>query len=188
MASTNKKIILTDAIYSEVQQRAEALPVFENSHRKYQANVVGCFGEVLFEMLLHHHKIDFIDNRDTTTHDYTVGNGITIDVKTKDRTVAPQRHYENSVPLYNHEHQRPDFYYFVSLQRDKGRRESDIRRFTHGYMLGGIDLGTLEGSGKQWEAGEIDPANGTKFWTACINIGMSGLMSNEEFFHLIRKY
>jgi len=60
----------------------------------------------------------------------------TLDLKTKDRMVKPLLLYENSVPLYNHEHQPPDCYLFVSLLRDKNADEDEIRRFQEaGHFL-----------------------------------------------------
>lgn len=107
MTANYRRMALTDAVLGAAMARAGALPLFENSRRKREANLVGCIGEVVFESFLHRHGIDFRDHRESARHDYVVG-GLSIDVKSKDRTALPERHFDNSVPLYNHEHQRPD--------------------------------------------------------------------------------
>ena len=74
-----------------------------------------------------------------------------------------------------------DYYYFVSLLRDKQYEAGDdIRRFKEAFICGGKDLQSLEREGKQWNAGETDPSNGTTFWTACINVHMGQLICNND--------
>lgn len=186
MTDTNRKILLTDEIWGAALARANSLPVFERSHRKLQANVVGCIGEIVFEHFLKWNQVPFEDHRESTQRDYMISGKISLEVKTKDRTVKPAAKFDNSVPLYNHEHQRPDYYYFVSLLRSRDGDERDIRRFTAAFLLGGVDLITLDREGTRWAAGQIDPSNGTRFWTACINVGMKKLLSNEEMLRIFR--
>jgi hypothetical protein len=107
-------------------------------------------------------------------------------VKTKDRTVYPRPDYDNSVPIYNHDHQRPDYYYFVSLVRDAGTATNDPRRFKAACILGAIDQGRLNRKATRWEAGQTDPRNCTTFWTACLNVGMANLQSNVEMIALFK--
>lgn len=177
MAGTCRIINLTDDILDESFMRAKSLPTFHGSHRGSQANIVGSIGEVVFEKFLFWHSVDFVDQRHNTKHDYIIGKNLTLDVKTKDRTVAPQIYFDNSVPIYNHEHQRPNYYFFVSLLRDESVRISSIHRFKKAFLLGGIDLETLDREGNHWNAGQVDPSNGTKFWTACINVSIRTLLS-----------
>ena len=184
MAKTYRKMELTKELLDAARSRAASLPVFEGSHRKRQANIVGCIGEVVFERLLEKNGIPFVDHRESTQRDYVVNERLSLEVTTKDRTVRPKINFDNSVPLYNHEHQRPDFYYFVSLYRVRGEDEQDIARFREAYLLGGIDLETLDRVGRHWNAGDTDPANGTKFWTACINVSMEQLLSNEQMLRI----
>lgn len=152
------------------------MPVYAGSHRKGAANEVGALGEVVFESFLAGHGIPFTP-RYATTDDLELF-GATADVKTKDRTVRPQPHHECSVPLYNHEHQRPSFYVFVSLLRDRKAAVPGIERFTCAYLLGWASLKQVD-SGKRWEAGEVDPENGTQFWTACLNLAIRDLRPME---------
>ena len=86
--------------------------------------------------------------------------------------MKPLLNYDNSVPLYNHEHQRPDWYIFVSLLRDTSADKNDISRFREAHIVGAIDIVTLETIGKTWKEGETDPDNGTTFWTSCINVSV----------------
>ena len=179
MATHYKRLRLSPELIQAARERAEELPVYEYSHRQKEANLVGCIGEVAFECFLHHFGVEFEDHRHGTEHDYVVG-GYTVDVKTKDRTVNPRIEFDNSVPLYNHEHQRPDYYYFVSLLRSPSAGHSRAERFTAANLVGGIDLGTLDSQGTKWGEGQTDPSNGTMFWTACMNVTMAQLLSNQE--------
>ena len=115
MAETYAGFSLSKEILDSAHKRALELPEYDYSHRKLQANFVGCIGELAFAEYIRLKGINFTDDRHETTHDFLISGRITLDVKTKDRTVKPKPNYDNSVPLYNHEHQRPDFYYFVSL-------------------------------------------------------------------------
>lgn len=168
------KIELTKRMLEAASERAAKLPVFNRSHRGVAANEVGCIGEILFEYVLYKNNISYHNETSKTTHDYCLSNGKTVDVKTKDRTVAPLPYYDCSVPLYNHPHQCPDYYVFISLLRDK--QKDGIERFTHGYILGVATRKLIHEKGKIWRAGEVDEANGTKFWTSCINIKIENLL------------
>ena len=179
--------ILSEMHWDKAIERAEGLPIYEGSHRGAKANEVGCLGEIVMEIFFKEHDIAYKDDRVSTQHDYVIKEKYTLDVKTKDRTVPPRSYYDCSVPLYNHEHQRPDYYYFVSLFRDKKYvNANDIRRFKEAFICGGKDLQSLEKEGKQWEAGETDPSNNTTFWTACINIRMDKLIPNKDMIKIFK--
>ena len=185
--NTYCRCTLHDYFWDEASQRVAAGNIYERSHRGEEANEVGFLGEVVAEKWFQRHDIHFKDMRTKTTHDYLLFGSSTIDVKTKDRTVLPRIDYDNSVPLYNHDHQRPDYYLFISLVRDKSIPVSDIRRYRTACIVGGIDIETLDFIGKDWEAGETDARNGTKFWTACRNIEMSQLIPTKEIVRLWKK-
>jgi hypothetical protein len=154
--------------------------VFEKSHRKDEANGVGCLGEVIAEHWMKHHNIPYTPELEKTTHDYLVGNGLTIDVKAKDRTVAPKFDYDNSAPLYNHAHQRPDYFFFISLERDRTDKTKDIRRFHTANILGSISYEELDKIGIPFLENEKDWRNNTKFWTDCLNVEMWQLIPLTE--------
>lgn len=166
---------LTKAIWDETDRRVAELPVFARSHRKTAANIVGCLGEVVVEQWLEAEGIHITPELDQTTHDYRLINGETFDVKTKDRTVAPRPDYDCSIPLYNHAHQRPDYYIFVSLQRARNPTSTSASRYHTAFVVGGINQNQMEAYGKVWKKGDIDPANGTQFWTDCMNVSISQL-------------
>ena len=180
MADTYRKKVLEERHWTLASERVESSPIYENSHRAKSANQVGFLGEVVMEEFFRENDINFSDQRINTTHDYLINGNITLDVKTKDRTVIPKKDYDNSVPLYNHAHQRPDYYYFISLLRKRSDNSQCIRRFTEAFILGGIDIDTLERIGTHWRKGEVDVRNGTKFWTDCINISMEQLVNNQD--------
>lgn len=159
----------------EAQQRASALPIFNNSHRGFKANQAGCLGEIVFEAYMKARKQNVVAELEETTHDYRLENGLTVDVKTKDRTVVPQADYDCSVPLYNHSHQKPDYFFFVSLLRERGNNSEDIGRYKGAYICGVVSYPTMNEKGVVWEKGQTDPRNGTKFWTSCLNIEVDQL-------------
>lgn len=167
---------LGKSIWNETDRRVAELPVFKNSHRKVAANIVGCLGEVVVEKWLEAEGVTIIPELTETTHDYRLINGETFDVKTKDRTVKPRPDYDCSIPLYNHAHQRPNYYIFVSLQRDYHNKNTSANRYHTAYIVGGINQDQLDAYGKVWKKGQIDPANGTKFWTDCKNVHINQLV------------
>jgi len=166
------------------KERSDGMPILNKSHRGREANQVGCLGEVLIEEFFTTHGVRFKDKRKEYTHDYNINQRFFLDVKTKDRTVAPRFQYENSVTVYQMGYQKPDFYYFVSLHRDRETDGTDIRRFKEGYIVGGINRNKLFKVGKLWEKGSTDESNGTHFWTDCINIKMSDLIPNDSMINI----
>lgn len=186
MAKTYRRKYIKKHHWDSAQYRVNNSPVYKLSHRKEEANEVGFIGEIIFEEFLNDNGVIYSDERSSTKHDYIINGKYSLDLKTKDRTVIPMIHYDNSVPLYNHEHQRPDYYYFISLFRDKNDKTKDITRFKEAYILGGIGIQELEKVGIKWEAGEVDQRNGTKFWTACINVDMAQLTNNHSMLKIFK--
>lgn len=86
MAVGYRRMKLTVELIDEAMGRANNLPIFENSHRQGDANLVGCIGEIVFEKYLTYHQVSFKDDTTSTRHDYIIGKSLTLDVKTKDRT------------------------------------------------------------------------------------------------------
>ncbi|QFU21270.1 hypothetical protein FM038_003325 [Shewanella eurypsychrophilus] len=172
-----KSYEISQSILNMAQTQLAKTPIWKGSHRGADANQVGVLGELIVEQWLKDNGISFFDDRKATTHDYTLKDGKTFDVKTKDRTIKPRASDDCSVPLYNHEHQRPDYYIFVSLQRAKGDDSSDLTRFHTAHILGGMNLEQLDSLGVIWKAGQIDPSNNMKFWTDCKNVKVEQLAS-----------
>jgi len=177
---------ISELIYLEAEKRAEAQPIFENSHRKDEANGVGCLGEVIAEHWMRRNGIHFISELNKTTHDYRVNSSLKIDVKAKDRTVGPRSFYDNSAPLYNHEHQRPDYFLFISLERDRNNNTKKIRRFHTAYIVGSISYEEIDQVGIRFLEDEEDWRNGTPFWTDCLNVAMWQLVPLSETIEIFK--
>lgn len=171
-------------LWKAAEKRASGMPIYGGSHRGVEANQVGALGEMVFEDFLMRNSIPYESSYETT-HDLLVLGG-SLEIKTKDRTVMPRPDYDCSVPLYNHSHQIPDRYAFISLYRDKRANQKSIERFNRAVFVGWCTYEKLELLGKRWRAGEVDPANGTKFWTDCLNIRISDLDVPESFFNSAR--
>ena len=181
--------IIPEFIYAEAEKRAMVLPVHHNSHRGIQANQIGCLGEVIAERWMSKQGINFTSQLHQTKYDYLVNNNITLEIKTKDRRVTPLFYYDNSAPLYNHAHQRPDYFLFISLERNS-RDETDdssfIRRFKIAYIVGSISYDELDRVGIPFLKDEKDWRNDTKFWTDCLNIEMWQLIPLSETIEILR--
>ena len=108
------RITLSDQHYQAAMETVNKEPVYEKSFRGKQGNVVGFLGEVVAEEWFKHHGLYYEDHRSSTKLDYIINEKFTVDIKTKDFTVYPKRFYRVSVPLYNHDHQRPDYFLFHS--------------------------------------------------------------------------
>jgi hypothetical protein len=158
-------------MHNEAQTRAKSLPIWRLSYRGAEANEVGVLGEVVVEHWLKSHNIEFIDNRNKTTHDYLlIDLTSTFDVKTKDRTVPFEPNYECTIPLYNHEHQKPKYYIFVSLERKKNDPNLDISRFHTAYIIGGLNQEQLESRARKFDVGYIDKSNKMSIKMDCLNV------------------
>jgi len=171
---------IPEYIYQEAQNRAKKLPILENSHRGEEGNEIGCLGEIIAEEWMKSKGIYFTSQLNKTTHDYTVDSRIRIDVKTKDRKVILKKYYDNTVPLYNHEHQRPDYFLFVSLHCDQNMDKNNIRRFKKAYITGSIHFNEIDSVGIRFLKDEKDWRNGTEFWTDCLNVEMWQLIPLRE--------
>lgn len=61
---------ISDHIYREAEFRANSLPIHERSHRKGEANKIGCLGEVIAERWMTRHLIAFKPELGNTKFDY----------------------------------------------------------------------------------------------------------------------
>jgi len=174
------EIELTPKIWKDADRRTDKLPIFKNSHRGRDANLVGCLGEILVEMWLDAEGVGYTAELKKTTHDYRLADGSTFDVKTKDRTVIPKQNYDCTRPSYNASHQNPDYYVFASLYRNRNHEADNVTRFRKAFILGAIKKNEFDKVGKDWKKGQVDPSNGTKFWTACRNVYISQLECYED--------
>jgi hypothetical protein len=172
------EIPLDESIFQQAEQRLATMPVYKGSHRKNGANQTGVLGEIVTERWLSAMGIYYSADK-TTQYDLWLLDKKTIDVKTKERSSLPRQSYDCSVALYNHEHQRPDYYVFVSLIRSKDE-STDIRRFTHAYLLGGVDQHQLHTLGREIPKNTVDSDNGMQNWTSMLNIAIDKLVPCAE--------
>lgn len=167
------RVRITDDHRAAAAELCAHRPVYARSHRGAPANVVGALGEVLAIEFLTGGGLP-LEHDDVTTHDLRFPSGETLEIKTKDRTVAPLPHYECSVPLYNHDHQQPDYYFFISLQRPRDT-VTGINAFHTAYLCGAASRRQVARA-RTRHTGETDPTNGTRFWTACQNLPIHDLV------------
>lgn len=171
---------ITEEMHSQAIEAAKNLPIYDLSYRGGGANEIGCLGEAIVESWLKFNKIWYSNETDQTTHDYSLKNGQTFEVKTKDRTVPMKANYECTIPDYNSEHQNPDFYIFVSIQRNKENNSTDIRRFHTAYIVGGVNKEYFKSNSKEWKKGEIDLSNDMTIKFDCHNIAANLLAKPDK--------
>lgn len=90
---------------------------------------------------------------------YNLGNKYTLEIKTKERTVAPREDYECSAFAYNQDHQKPDYYLFISLLADKTKHREDISRFTKAYILGTMSGDSFDAHARDLDVNYLDTTN-----------------------------
>lgn len=163
------EIPLDQNIFDEANFRLANMSVYKKSHRQNGANQTGVIGEIVTERWLSAMGVFYTPDK-TTQYDLKLLNGEKIDVKTKERQAKPRSQFDCSVALYNHEHQMPDYYFFVSLLRDPRKPATDIYRFTHAYLLGAVNQPQLKRFGRHVPAETLDEENGMTNWTAMYNI------------------
>jgi hypothetical protein len=106
-----KKFTISTATRKKAEERAADLPLLNNSIRKGEGALVAYIGEAL---VLH---LEGGEIKDTRDYDLIDRNGIKIDVKTKERKVAPLPHYNCTVAAFNTK-QKCDRYAFVNVLKD----------------------------------------------------------------------
>jgi hypothetical protein len=150
-----------EGLHRAAQERADKVPELHRSMRGAEGNEVGAMGELVAMRYFDRIGVMYLDEG-MVNHDLWTAHG-TIDVKTKERTVVPQLHYDCTVPDYNAEVQKPDWYLFVSLMSDKSR---GVQRFKRGWVLGSIAYEDFYACATVWESGKVDGSNG---WAATID-------------------
>lgn len=131
------------------------------SVRGLAGSQVGKLGELAAYEYMRECGVHF-EEVDCTEYDsifYHLGNKYTLEIKTKERGVEPREDYECSAFAYNQDHQKPDFYLFVSLLSDKTKGKEDINRFTAAYILGTMSGVEFDLHARDLDTGYIDPTN-----------------------------
>ena len=152
-----KKFIISKSAIQRVKARAEELPLLNNSIRKGEGSLVAYIGEEVVKNVLNG------EIKDTYDYDIVYQN-MKVDVKTKERTVAPKPYYECSVADFNTK-QDCDEYAFVSV----------LNTLKEAWYLGKISKPDFYKKAVFHRKGEIDPANNFTFQADCYNIPISEL-------------
>ena len=150
-----KKFIISDSAMQRVTARAEKLPILNNSIRKGEGSLVAYIGEEVVKNVLNG------EIKDTYDYDIIYQN-TKVDVKTKERTVAPKPYYECSVADFNTK-QDCDEYAFVSV----------LDTLKEAWYLGKISKPDFYKKAVFHRKGELDPANNFTFKADCYNIPIS---------------
>jgi hypothetical protein len=150
-----KKFIISNSAIQRARARAEKLPLLNNSIRRGEGSLVAYIGEEVAKNVLNGEIKD--------TYDYDiVYQDVKVDVKTKERTVAPKAYYECSVADFNTK-QNCDEYAFVSV----------LNTLKEAWYLGKISKPDFYKQAVFHHKGEIDPANNFTFKADCYNIPIS---------------
>ena len=156
-------------------QKAVALGPLKNSIEEGRANKAGYLGEEAVAAYLNAEIMSSDEGTDKFHYDLILPDGRRAEVKTKRRTVAPEKHYDVSVADTSR-FQKPDLYLFVSLHFGHMREENEekIYRDLRGVWLVGQKIPeTYFNSATFWPKGKVDPSNGFKtradMWNVPIN-------------------
>ena len=156
-----KKFKLSQQLIDRAQKRADKLPLLNNSIRKGEGALVAYFGEEVAKHVLGGEIKDTYDY-DLVYHNPCSGH-FTVDVKTKERTVAPQLNYNCTVADFN-PNQDCDEYVFVSVMKD----------LSYAWYLGKIDKSEFYQKARFYKEGDYDPESPPRksfyFRADCYNI------------------
>ena len=141
-----KKFSISSGTLKRIKERASKLPLLNNSIRggvseeTYRKGVlVAYIGEEVVKKVL--------DGDIKDTYDYDIiYNGIKVDVKTKERTVSPEPHFNCTVADFNTK-QSCDEYAFVNV----------LKNLSCAWYLGKIDKKTFFEEATFYKKGELDP-------------------------------
>jgi hypothetical protein len=183
-----EKIIVTEEIIWLAEKRIEDIPILKDSIRGKEANLIGSIGEVMFEKFIQEQGLMLEKEngeQEKYNHDYIVEGKFTVDVKTKERSVVPKDSYDCTVAQKTLDHQKPDYFYFVSLLKKKDVLVAEAK-FTEAFMLGATDLPTFVREGEVWNEGDVDVRNGKRIRVDCRSIEICCLISNHEFIKILK--
>ncbi len=189
------QISITPEIFNAALARATNLPEYKLNFKQYlqttngelQAKLEGAIGEVVVEKWLKANNINFQDDRANPHHDYTLEHGLTLEIKTKVRTVTPTPDYECSIPEYTINMQTAKVYIFVSLTQIKDIKLS-LEKYPEAYIVGVISKKKFVQAARYWEKGKIDPSNNYPIKISCFNVFIHEMTNPDEFPEAYRKY
>ena len=154
-----RKFNISESAIMRAKDRAEKLPLLNNSIRSGEGSMVAYIGEEVAKYVLS------AEIKDTYDYDL-IYNGTKVDVKTKERTVPPKPYYECSVADFNTK-QNCDEYAFVSV----------LNNLKQAWYLGKISKTEFYKNATFHKKGEVDPDNNFTFKADCYNIPISKLNS-----------
>jgi len=156
------EIKITQQMIDYASDQAQEMGEINNSIRHGKGNLVGFLGELVAQKVLG----GMLDN--TYDHDLLMDDFITtVDVKTKETTVAPKPYYDCSVADYN-TRQQCDYYCFVRVKKD----------LSVGWYLGVYRKSDYIKDARFLKAGEIDTDNNYTVKADCYNLAISNLHQN----------
>ena len=151
-------------IDSLILHRAEQIVKSENipggaqdrsiSGKGDRATWCGAVGQAVFERAMEERQIGFTITS-VKEHDYLVPAG-TLEIKSKERSVEPQPHYEASAYEYNQAWQQPDWIGFVSLRFAPGYNKdsgAELEKYDVGWVAGVIRYGQFKSIARKIEKG-----------------------------------
>jgi len=173
----------------KIRDISDKKPVLKKSHRGIMANYIGCIGMYVFTdwvnrklavdykgMGIEEMRADIVDvyNYDVMVSFKFKGvkRSYKIEIKTKDRNVAPLSSYEISVPINTYEFQVPDYYFALSLDK-KNKNIRDKFEPIDIYLLGFISREGYDTYKYLEKAGLKD--NGANFFVDTWNIEINNL-------------
>lgn len=186
---------IPEAYLRRVRAESDKKPILKNSHRGPMANYIGCIGVYVFR--------DWVNRKlsvdcktlginelnaniiDVYNYDVLVSflfNGqkysYKVEVKTKDRNVAPLPKYEVSVPINTYEFQVPDYYFALSLDKKYRSIENNFDPLDI-YLLGFISRKGYDANKYIEKVGK--KSNGANFFVDTWNIGIDKLKEVSQF-------
>lgn len=153
------EIPITPEMIEQANQQAAEMGELRNSIRHGEGNLVGFVGELIALKVLG----GMLDN--TYDHDLLLDDFMTtVDVKTKETTVAPKPHYDCSVAAYNTK-QKCDYYCFVRVKND----------LSVGWYLGVYPKNKYFEDARKLNKGDLDPDNNFTVKADCYNLAIHQL-------------
>jgi hypothetical protein len=153
-----QEIKVTDEMILSARDKAAEMGRLHNSITRGAGNLAGFIGEEIAKVVLG----GTLSN--TYNYDLILDNGKTVDVKTKQTSVAPLETYDCSIAAFNTK-QDCDYYCFVRVKND----------FTVGWYLGVYEKQKYLEEASFMKKGYLDPSNGYVVKSDCYNLKINQL-------------
>lgn len=164
-----KNCRVTPQLFADAKAQAAQIPLLNNSIREGAGTLVGCIGE---QGLIRLFPGAVSDN--TFQHDVRLPqiewDGMTVEVKTKQRTVTPRLDYSVSVSAYNAT-QTADVYAFMSVYYNEA-----TGRYIQVHFCGFYPTADYCNDAIFYNKGDYDPDNNYYVQADCYNLKMRELI------------